>query len=78
MEERLATVEARLDEQAHVTDAIRDAIVQLEQRMDRRFDAVDHRFDAMERRFIWMMGLQVGTLAAVLTAFIGVVTFLAQ
>jgi hypothetical protein len=32
-------------------DGIRAALVSLEQRIDRRFEAVDRRFDALEQRF---------------------------
>lgn len=31
-------------------DGIREALVSLEQRMDRRFEAIDRRFEAIERR----------------------------
>ena len=51
VEERLAYVEGRVEEHAHVMDGTRDALVSLEQRMDRRFEAVDHRFDAVDHRF---------------------------
>lgn len=50
-EERLATLEARVDEHARGLTDLRAVIVSLEQRMDRRFDAVDRRFEAIDRRF---------------------------
>ena len=51
-----------------------------ELRMDRRFEAIDRRFEAIDRRFeaiddkfsryfVWMLGAQVTTLAAIVTAF---------
>lgn len=77
-------------------NSIRDTIVNLEQRMDRRFDAIeqrmDRRFEAidqrfatvdqkidkrfgdldmkMSRQFMWLAGMQVTTLAAVLAALV--------
>ena len=40
-----------MDEHSRGLAEVRTAIVNLEQRMDRRFDAVDRRFDLMEKRF---------------------------
>jgi len=71
VEERVAFVEGRMGEQSQQVANIREAVVNLEQRMDRRFDAVDRRFDAIDRRFdqadrrfLWLVGLQVTTLIA--------------
>jgi len=45
-----------------------------EARVDRRFDAVDRRIDGLDdkmaRQFVWLVGLQVTTLAAVMTAVV--------
>jgi len=74
-------------------DGIRDAIVHLEQRMDRRFElleqwfsGVDRRFASVDRRlnaldlridgldakmsrqFMWLVGIQVTTLVAIVAA----------
>jgi hypothetical protein len=62
LEERVAFLEGRVEEHARSTDGIRDALVHLEERMDRRFEAMDarfetlqaamlQRFDAMDARF---------------------------
>lgn len=83
-------------------DAIRGAIVSLEQRIDRRFEAVDARFAAidarfasidlrldaidrrfegvdrrldgldtkMSRQFMWLVGLHVTTLLAIVAALL--------
>jgi hypothetical protein len=51
LEERVAFLEGLVGEHARTMDAIREAIVHLEQRMDARFDAVDRRFEAIDRRF---------------------------
>ena len=71
-------------------NSIRDAIVSLEQRMNRRFESVDMRFSGLEarltamdqkidlrtdaldaklsRHFMWLVGMQITTLVAVLAA----------
>jgi hypothetical protein len=42
--------------------------------MDAKFDAVDRRFerldDKMSRQFVWMTGIQITTLVAVVAALI--------
>ena len=51
VEERVAFLEGRVEEQSQMVTGIREAIVSLEQRMDRRFEAVDRRFEGIELRF---------------------------
>jgi hypothetical protein len=73
-------------------DSLRDAITNLEQRMDLRFEGVDGRFDIVDRRlmtldqkldlrtdaldakmsrqFLWLVGLQVTTLATIVAAVV--------
>ena len=51
LEERLAFLEGRVDEQSHMVNGIREALVNFEQRMDGRFEAIDRRFEAIDRRF---------------------------
>lgn len=50
-------------------DGIRDALVHLEERMDRRLDTLDRRVNGldekMSRYFVWIVGVQVTTLAAI-------------
>jgi hypothetical protein len=45
-----------------------------EERVDRRFEGVDRRIDAldakMSRQFMWLVGLHVMTLTAILGAFL--------
>ena len=105
LEERVAFLEGRVDEQARTGDGIRDAVSQvelrmgqleermdrrfeaLEERMDRRFEGVDRRFESIEQRvdsiddkltryFTWLVGIQVSTLIAVVTAFFTTVSML--
>jgi uncharacterized coiled-coil protein SlyX len=81
LEERMAYMEGRFEEQALVVNDLKDAVVRLEDRMERRFEGVDRRFDAMDRRFdrledrmsrffIWQVGLQITTLTAVVVALL--------
>lgn len=77
-EERLATLEARVDEHARGLKDLRTTVAHLEQRMDRRFEGIETRLTAMDGRlaglddkvsryFVWMLGAQVSTLAAIVT-----------
>lgn len=81
VEERMAYVEGRLEEQSLVMTDMREAVVRLEDRMERRFEAVDRRFDAVDRRFdrledrmsryfMWQVGIQITTLTAVVVALL--------
>ena len=51
VEERLATVEHKVEENARRTDGLHEAISELGNRMERRFEAVDRRFEDIDRRF---------------------------
>jgi len=51
VEERLATVEHKVEENARRTDGLHEAISELGNRMERRFEAVDRRLEAIDRRF---------------------------
>jgi hypothetical protein len=67
-----------------VRDAIRSLEHRIDGRfegVDRRFDAVDRRFDTMDRRidalddtvsrqFVWLVGIQVTTLVAIVSAML--------
>lgn len=55
IEERLAFVEARVDEHSKAIEEIKGLILNLDQKFDRRIDTfeqrVDRRFEAIDRRF---------------------------
>ena len=81
LDERVAYIEGQMTEQAHVFQAIRESLAgidrridRLEQRIDVRFDAVDRRFDAiderMSRQLLWVVGIQITTLVAVVGAML--------
>ena len=78
LEEKLTVVERKVAENAQRTDGLREAIIELGERMDRRFEAVDHRFEAVERRFeameqrfdrrfLWMTGTLAATMLTVVS-----------
>ena len=84
VEERVAFLEGRTGERSQMINGIREAIVSLEGRMDRRFEAVDRRFEAVDRRFDiiehrltaldqkfwWLVGIQLSTLVAIVAALL--------
>ena len=51
IEERVAFLEGRVNEQSQRIDGIREAVASLERRMDAGFEAIDRRFEAIDRRF---------------------------
>ena len=77
LQERVAHVEGQVTELSLRMSAVEDAIRHLEHRMDARFEGVDRRFDAldskMSRQFMWLIGIQVTTLAAIVTALAAIV-----
>ena len=88
VEERVAYVEGQVSELSHGLADVREAVRNLEHRMDVRFEAVDRRFEAVDRRFdtvdcridaldnkvsrqfVWLVGLQVTTLVAMVGALL--------
>ena len=81
LEERVAYIEGQVSEQSHSLVEVREAVRSLEHRMDARFEAVDRRFDTVDRRidaleqkvsghFVWLAGLQVTTLLAIIGALL--------
>jgi hypothetical protein len=92
LEERVAFLEGKVEEHSRTLNGVREAVVQLEQSMDRRFEGVDRRFEALERRldgldqkldqrtdaldqkisrqFVWLVGVQVTTLVALIGALL--------
>jgi uncharacterized coiled-coil protein SlyX len=88
LEERLAYLEGQVNEHSHSMIEVRNAVRDLERRVDMRFEAVDRRFESMERRldgmndridslddkvsrqFVWLVGMQVTTLVAIVGALL--------
>ena len=50
VDERVAFLEGRVNEQSQMIDGIRDALVSLEQRMDRRFEGIEQRVNALDQK----------------------------
>ena len=50
LEERIAFLEGRVDEHSQMLTGIREAIVNLEQRMDRRFETIELRLTALDQK----------------------------
>ena len=88
LDERVSYLEGRVEEHARHIDGIRDAIVSLDDRLDRRLESLERRVETrcasleqrcdgldakMSRQFVWLVGMQVTTLASVLGAFAAVV-----
>lgn len=83
LEERVAHIEGQMSEQSHGLAEVRDAIRHLEQRFDARFEGIDHRFETVDRRldalddkvsrqFVWLVGMQLTTLVAIVGALVAI------
>lgn len=78
LEERVAYLEGQVSEHTQTLIDIRDSIRQLDQRFDRRLDALedklDRRFeivdDKLSRQFSWLVGVQLTTLVAIVGALL--------
>lgn len=74
VDERVAHVEGQVNELSLRLSGVEGAIRHLEQRMDIRFETLDRRIDALDvkvsRQFMWLVGIQVTTLAALAAALI--------
>ncbi|MYD72349.1 MAG: hypothetical protein F4W89_16640 [Acidobacteria bacterium] len=89
VEERLSVVEHKVVENANRIDGLREAIAELGDRMDHRFDTMEQRFDrrcesmeqrfdhrceSMEQRFDRRFLWLTGTLAATMLAVVSVLS----
>ena len=50
VDERVAFLEGRVNEQSQMINGIRDALVSLEQRMDRQFESLEQRLNALDQK----------------------------
>jgi len=70
--ERVTNVEGQTREQRIMIVGLEEAVTQLRADMNRQFEAVDRRLELMDakisRQFVWLVGVQVMTLAAVVTS----------
>ena len=70
LDERVAYVEGRVNEQSQQIGGIREAIVSLEARIDRRLEGIEGRLTGLDQRFQWLVGIQLSTLIAVIAALL--------
>ena len=78
LEERVAYLEGQVSEHTQTLIDIRDSIRQMDQRFDRRLEALenklDRRFeivdDKLSRQFSWLVGVQLTTLVAIVGALL--------
>lgn len=81
--ERIAYVEGQMNELSLRLSGVEGSILRLEQAVNTRFDAVDRQCEALRRRtdvrfdtlddkiarqFLWLVGIQITTLVAVVGA----------
>ena len=50
VDERVAFLEGRVNEQSQMINGIRDALVSLEQRIDRRFESLEQRLNTLDQK----------------------------
>ena len=74
IQERVAQVEVKVDTFRTDVADLKAMIVALDQRMERRFDAIDRRFEMVDRRFgtvegrlFTLMGVGIASLIGILT-----------
>ena len=51
LEERVSYLEGKSEDHGHGIQELRDMVRHLDQKMDRRFDAVDRGFESIDHRF---------------------------
>jgi len=77
----VGSLERRVDARFEAVDRRFEAVDRRFEAVDRRFEAVDRRFDTVERRldgldeklsrhFVWLVGIQLTTLVAIVSALL--------
>jgi tetrahydromethanopterin S-methyltransferase subunit G len=83
-ERRIVFLEGRIEEQVMRIDDVREAVMNLEerinrrfelleQRLDQRFGDIDRRFDRIDARFGRVYGLLIGMLIAIISGMGGII-----
>jgi uncharacterized coiled-coil protein SlyX len=67
VEERVAHVEAQVNELSQGLADVKETIRHFEKRVDARFDTLDGK---VSTQFMWLVGIHVTTLAAIVAALI--------
>ena len=71
--ERVVFLETRIEEQVMKIDDVREALVSLEQRMDRRFERIEAKLDAIDGKFGQVYRLLVAMLIAIVGGMSGII-----
>ena len=71
VDEKVSYLEAKMEDVSTAILRLEAAIAALDQKMDRRFDALE---DRSEWRFLWLLGAQLTTLIALIGGIFGVIT----
>lgn len=66
--ERVSYLEGKVEEQSQTFSAIRDLLGEINRRIDRLEQRLDALEDRMSRQFLWLVGIQITTLLAVVGA----------
>jgi len=81
VEERLSYLEGRSREQQVMVDGLGREVANLRKDMNRGFDSLARRLEILDervgRQFVWLVGVQVMTLAAVVTSLAAILGALA-
>jgi uncharacterized coiled-coil protein SlyX len=74
LEERVAFLEGQVSEHSQTLVDIRDSVRQIERRFDALEDKFERRFEGLDekvsRQFVWLVGIQVTTLVAIVSALL--------
>jgi len=74
MRDAIRSLEHRLDTRCEGIDRRFEAVDRRFEAVDRRFESVDRRIDLLDekvsRQFVWLVGLQVTTLVAIVGALL--------
>lgn len=66
--ERVSYLEGKVEEQSQTFVAIRDLLADINRRVDRVEHRLDVLDDKMSRQFLWLVGIQITTIVAVVGA----------
>jgi uncharacterized coiled-coil protein SlyX len=81
VDERLSYLEGRSREQQVMVDGLGREVANLRKDMNRGFDSLGRRLEILDdrvgRQFVWLVGVQVMTLAAVVTSLAAILGALA-
>ena len=78
LDERMAVVESRIEEQALRINDVREAVASLEARMNRGFERVDRRLDSLDAKVGRLTGVMVAMLIAIVGGLSGVIAAILQ